>query len=896
MRVPVFAATLVFIATLTSGPAATRSQAPDAARILAPPEAGGLTWRNVGPARTGTRIVDFAVVERDPRVIYVATASSGVWKTTNAGTTWAVVFEKENTVSLGGIAVSQSDPDVVWVATGEPNMRNLRGTSRGDGVYKSIDAGRTWRHMRLADAQHLGRIVIHPTNPEVVYATVIGSLWQNDPGKNAVRGLYKTTDGGATWRKVVSAGEHAGFVDVALDPARPDTVYAAAWHRERRDWSFVNVGAEGGIYRSTDAGTTWTKLSAGLPETPVGRIGLSVCRSSPATIYAVIEGQGAGHFRSVDGGSTWTRRNQMSASSMYYGQVRCDPADPERVHVLQTELQTSTDGGTTFGDALSTRGVHVDHHALWTNPADRDHLLLGNDGGIYQSRDRGATWQFHGQMTMTQVYAIGADMREPFYYVCAGTQDNNSLCGPSATRHTDGIVNDDWYVTAGGDGFSFQIDPTDPSVVYTESQYGALVRFNPFTGERRNIRPQAPQGTTYRWNWNAPIRLSPHDPNTLYFGAQFLFRSRDQGATWETISPDLTRQVAIEPRYRISDYSTLLWIHESPRRQGWIAVGTDDGLIQITEDGGKTWAAAAALPGVPERAQIRRVLFSAHADRTMYVAASAHEEDDFNSYIFRSTDLGRTWTNIVNPPTAAVAGILPRAPVFALAEDPVRPGLLFAGTEIGVYMTLDDGARWISLKQNLPTVPVHDILIHPRERDLIIGTHGRGIWIMDSIRGLEGLTADTLAKDARVFAPRPAMQFPRFDRGRSSQGQTYFTAPNPPDGVYLDYYVNPKVTAPVTLEIFDAAGARVRGIDLGSREAIGGLRRAVWDMRGDPAPPTEPGRGDPAGRGRAGGAGAGGGRGGGRGNLSAPGTYEVRLTVGTDVQRAEVTVRSEPQR
>jgi hypothetical protein len=379
------------------------------------------------------------------------------------------------------------------------------------------------------------------------------------------------------------------------------------------------------------------------------------------------------------------------------------------------------------------------------------------------------------------------------------------------------------------------------------------------------------------------MRLSPHDPNTFYYGAQFLFRTRDQGATWDTISPDLTRQIAIDPKYRISDYSTLLWIHESPRRQGWLAVGTDDGLIQISEDGGRTWAPAAPLPGVPERAQIRRILFSAHADRTLYAAASAHEEDNFNPYIFRSTDLGRTWTDLVNPPASAAIGILPRAPVFALAEDPVRPGLLFAGTEFGVYGTIDDGQRWFSLKQNLPTVPVHDILIHPRERDLIIGTHGRGIWIMDSIRGLEGLSADVAARDAAIFEPRPAVQFPRFDRGRSAQGQSFFTAPNPPDGVYLDYYVNPKSTAPVTLEIFDAAGARVRTIDPGPRDRIAGLHRAIWDMRPDPPAPAE-GRG---------GAGRGAGGGGGRGTLTPPGTYEARLTVGTEVYRVGIRTRAE---
>jgi len=838
----------------------------------------GLAWRNVGPGGTGTRIVDFAVVERDPRVIYAATASSGVWKTTNSGTTWAPAFEREGSVSIGGISVSASNPDVVWVATGEPNMRNLRSTSWGDGVYRSKDAGITWQHMGLADAQHMGRIVIHPANPDVVYASVLGSMWHNDPAKNAVRGLWKTTDGGATWRKVLSAGSHAGIVDVALDPSRPDTIYAAAWHRERRDWSYVNVGTEGGLFRSTDAGATWTRLTTGLPAGPIGRPGISVCRSAPATIYAVIEGADGGVFRSSDGGATWTRRNGMSAASMYYGQVRCDPTDPERVHVLQTQMSTSTDGGATFHMRIPGRNVHVDHHALWINPADANHLLLGNDGGIYQSRDRGATWQFHGQMAITQFYAVAVDMREPYYYVYGGTQDNNSLGGPSATRHSDGIVNDDWHVTTGGDGFALQIDPTDPSVVYTEAQYGALVRFNPFTGERRRIQPQPPQGTRYRWNWNAPMRISPHDPRTFYYGAQFLFRTRDRGETWETISPDLTRQIEIDPKFRISDYGTLLWIDESPRRQGLIAVGTDDGLVQISENGGKTWRPTGSLPGVPERAQIRRVFFSAHDDRTLYAAASAHEDDDFRPYVLRSADLGATWTRIES-------NLPPRSPVMALVEDPVNPAVLFAGTQFGVHATTDGGARWFPLQLNLPTVPVHDLVIHPREHDLVIGTHGRGIWILDSIGGLRGLTPAALSASGAIFTPRPAMQIARWERGRSSWGDAYYAAPNPPDGAILDVYVNPRASGPVWLEVFDRSGARVRRFDLPNAR---GLHRVVWDMRAELAGAGAGRGGDPA----AGQPGRGGGAG--RGALVPPGTYDARLTVGSETFRTDVVIKPDP--
>jgi len=865
VRILLAAISLVAAAGLPPRPAAVPPQAGD------PPI--GLTWRNIGPAVTGTRIVDLAVVEKEPRIIYAATASSGVWKTTNAGTTWAPVFERERTVSLGGIAVAASNPDVVWVATGEPNMRNLRSTSWGDGVYRSTDAGRTWQHMGLADAQHMGRIVIHPGNPQIVYASVVGSMWQHDAKKNGVRGLWKTADGGETWTKVLSAGEHAGIVDVAIDPSRPDTIYAAAWHRERRDWSYVNVGAEGGIHRSTDAGATWTKLGDGLPTGPVGRIGLSVCRSRPQTVYAAIEGQGAGVFRSTDGGTTWTRRSDMSAASMYYGQVRCDPTNPDRVHVLQTQIASSSDGGATFGGTLAGRGVHVDHHALWINPADANHLVLGNDGGLYQSRDGGATWLFHGQMALTQFYAVAVDMREPFYHVYGGTQDNNSLGGPSATRHADGIVNDDWYVTTGGDGFSLQIHPNDPSIVYTESQYGSLVRFNPFTGERRRIQPTAPQGTSYRWNWNAPIRLSPHDPGTLYFGAQFLFRSRDRGETWETISPDLTRSIPIDQRFRISDYGTLHWIHESPRRAGVIAVGTDDGLIQLSEDHGKTWRRAAAIPGVPERAQIRRVLLSAHDANTVYAAAAAHEDDDFRPYVAKSTDLGRTWRRIESDLPA-------RSPVMSLVEDPVNPQLLFAGTQFGVFATLDGGAHWMPLQLNLPTVAVHDMVIHPRDHDLVIGTHGRGIWILDSIVGLRGLTPQLMTAGSALFTPRPAYHLTRFDRGRSSLGQAYYTAPNPPDGVYLDYFVSRAAAGAATLEIFDGAGNRVRRLTL---PEAAGLQRVIWDMRADPPQGTPP----PAGRGR-------GGAGGGRGSLAAPGTYEARLTIGGTTHRAAVVVLPDP--
>lgn len=865
MRVSAAICALIVIALAPAGGASQSSPAPVPI---------GLSWRNIGPAGTGTRIVDFAVVERSPHIVYAATASSGVWKTVNAGTTWQPLFQHEASISIGGIAVAPSNPDIVWVATGEPNMRNLRSTAWGSGVYKSVDGGQTWRQMGLPDSRHMGRVVIHPANPDIVYVTVVGSMWQNDQSKNAVRGLYKTTDGGVTWRKTLSAGDNAGIVDLVMDPANPSVLYAAAWHRERRDWSYINVGAQSGLFKSTDAGETWTRLTTGLPTTPTGRPGVAVCRSRPSTVYAVVEGADGGVYRSTDAGLTWTRRNTMSASSMYYGQVRCDPNDPERVVVLQTQMAISTDGGATFTQDIPGRSVHVDHHALWINPADSRHQWLGNDGGIYQTHDRGATWRFHGQLAATQFYAVAVDMREPFYHVCGGTQDNNSLCGPSATRHSDGIVNTDWYVTTGGDGFALQIDPTDPSIVYTEAQYGALVRFNPFTGERRRIQPQAPQGQRYRWNWNAPMRISPHDPKTFYYGAQFLFRTRDGGASWDTLSSDLTRQVQIDERYRISDYGTLLWIDESPRRRGWLAVGTDDGLIQISEDGGAAWRQAAAIPGVPERAQIRRVFHSAHDDRTLYAAALAHEDNDFRPFVARSTDHGRTWTRID-------ATLPPASPVLSLVEDPVNPRLLFAGTMFGIYMSTDGGARWSSMALNLPTTAVHDMVIHPREGDLVIGTHGRGIWILDSLAGLRGLTPDVVGGPGALLGARPGTLLTRFDRGRNAYGDDFFTAPNPVEGVYLDVYLNPASIAPATLDIADGTGQVIRRLEV---PAARGLQRIVWDMRRD---------GDPAAAAPERGAG-GRGRGGAQRPLVEPGTYEARFTVGGVTTRLPVVVRPDP--
>ena len=850
-----------------AGAAAPASRPPQAD----PPPFAALRWRNIGPAVTGTRIVDFAVVERDPRTIYAATAGSGVWKTANGGVTWAPVFEKEATVALGGIAVSQSHPDIVWVGTGEPNARNLRSAGWGDGVYKSTDAGATWTNMGLPLSQHIGRIVIHPANPDIVWVSVVGSMWGNDEAKNEARGLFRTLDGGRSWTKVLSAGRQAGIVEVAMDPRDPDVLYAAAWQRERRDFSFMGTGPYGGIFRTVDGGDSWRKLGPGLPAGEVGRIGITICRGRPDVVYAVIEGPEGGVFRSEDAGSTWERRAAQPTTSMYYGQIRCDPNDADRVHVLQTSIHLSTDGGRTFTTYMPGRGVHVDHHALWIDPSDSEHLVLGNDGGIYISRDRGESWAHMSHLPTTQFYTVAVDMRAPFYHVYGGTQDNNSLGGPVATRNSDGIVNDDWYMTVGGDGFVVAIDPVDPSVVYTESQYGGIVRFDTRTGERKSIQPRdPPPGQAWRWNWTAPILISPHDPHTVYFGAQVLFRSADRGDTWRVTSPDLTRGIAIEPRYRISDYGTIRTIAESPLRAGLLGVGTDDGLVQISRDGGRTWTRIERLPGVPERAQVTRLILSAHDERTVYAALSAHEEDDFRPFVVMSPDLGATWTSL--------SGNLPaRGQVRSLAEHPRTPGLLFAGTETGIFTSRADG-RWVSLKNNLPTVAVHDIAVHPRENDLVIGTHGRGFWILDDVAALEEYRLDAPPADAALFRTRPALQLNRFNRGRSSLGQMFFAAPNPPDGALLSYFLNPRAAAaPVTLEIVDGEGRVVRRLEVPQGLAGAGLQRVVWDLSYDAAFTPPPGAaGQPV-----------------RGPWVLPGEYQARLTAGGVTRTQPVRVRAD---
>ncbi len=921
--------------TLASAHLPVRQDA--AARVVTSADVAHLEWRNIGPGGVGGRIVDFAVEPANTDVIYVGTAYSGAWKSLNGGITWEPVFEKENRAAVGGIAVAPSNPNVVWIGTGEASGRNLVSTSWGDGVYKSEDGGKSWTNVGLPLSQQIGRVRIHPDDENIVYVPVVGSLWHNSEAHNDARGLWRTTDGAETWEKILSAGVDAGIVDLDLDPRDPDLMYAAAWQRERVDWSWLPTGNDGGLFRSRNGGDTWEQLVNGLPLTDVGRVGVSICRSDPDTVYTIFEGPEGGVFRSDDRGASWERRSAQVRGSQYYAQIRCDPNDPDTVYVPQTQFLVSHDGGETFDNEMAGKPVHVDHHALWIDPANSNHLVLGNDGGIYLSRDRGDTWRFV-HLPITQYYEIGVGMQEPFYYVCGGTQDNNSHCGPSATRNTDGIVDDDWYVTTGGDGFYAQTDPTDPTIVYSESQNGGLIRLDTETGERKRIKPVDPQDLRvlatedessgeqgdpappeteqideFRWNWSAPLLISRWDPATIYFGAQTVLRSPNRGDTWKIISPDLTRALVYDNP--MNDFGTIRVIAESPLREGLMAVGTDDGLVQITEDGGTTWSITEAMPGVPEMALVRRIVLSAHDAETIYVASSFHEYNDFTPYVMKSSDLGRSWEPITS-------NLPDGSPVRAFAEHPRNSNLLFVGTEHGVWATIDGGGNWISIKNNLPTVAVHDMLVHPRDNDLVIGTHGRGIWILDNINVLEGLSNEVLAEPAHLFAARPATQFRRFNRGRGNRGTTYFTAPNPPDGVMIDYWVAPDAVAdsasegarvegggpegsrgggrsersdsaaskPVELTIHDGSGRRIRRLQVPQGPGGAGLRRIIWDMRYDPTWVAPAGQGD----GRGGGGRGGGGQGTVQSPWVMPGPYEARLTVGDTVSTASIEIAGDP--
>jgi photosystem II stability/assembly factor-like uncharacterized protein len=752
-----------------------------------------LEFREIGPAVMGGRIDDFGVVESNPNIVYAGTASGGVWKTTNNGTTWEPVFDKEGVSTIGDIAIAPSDPAVVWVGTGEPN--NRQSSSWGDGIYKSLDAGKTWQNMGLKATLHIGRIVIHPKNPDVVYAAALGHLW----GANPERGVYKTTDGGKTWNQVLKINADTGVSDIAMDPESPDTLYAAAYERRRTPFGFNGGGPDGGIYKTVDGGATWKKLTKGLPYEnggDVGRIGLDIYRKDSNIVYAIVQHEKGGTYRSEDKGETWKKMGDTNPRPSYYSQIRIDPNNDLRIWELGASMFYSEDGGKTFL-TQRVRSIHGDFHAMWIDPADSNHVITGCDGGIHWSYDSGRTWDFMNIIAIGQFYEVGLDNEKPFK-ICGGLQDNGSWCGPSNSLTRDGIINGDWTLMPGGDGFYARIDYAEPWIVYTESQDGHISRRDEHTGQQREIMPEAKAGEPhYRFQWNSPMELSAHDHATIYYGGNYLFKSTDHGDSWTRLGGDLTTGAdrnklqifgktpdknTLSRHDGVEEYPTITTVSESPLTANVLWVGTDDGNLQVSRDGGKTWKNVASRTGVPKGTYVTRVVASKYGEGAAFVTFDGHRTDDYNIYLFETSDYGENWKAIRNgiPDSAGT--------LHVMREHPRNPNLLFAGTEFGLWVSWDHGGNWTALKNNFPTVPVDDIEIQAQQNDMVLATHGRSIWIFDDLTPIERFDSGVANSDLTFFAPRTATLFDLRER-RWSAGQKMFTGKNPPYGAILNYYL-----------------------------------------------------------------------------------------------------------
>ena len=811
-----------------------------------PPEAAAiqsLKWRAIGPANPGGRVTDIAGIPGDPFTFYVAGADGGLIKTTNGGTTWKELFTDQPVYSIGAIALAPSDSNVIWVGTGEGNVRNT--ASFGNGVYRSTDAGETWKYLGLPDSERIARIKVDPRNPDVAYVAALGHMF----GPNEERGLFRTTDGGKTWKKALYVNPDTGCSDVDIDPENPRIVYAGMYTYRRKPWRFDSGGGATALYKSSDGGDTWKKLTNGLPKGAIDRIGMSVARSQPQTVYMITESKTEGVlFRSDDRGETWRMVHNdptINFRPFYYSDIRVDPNDPNRIYSLGGGLSMSRDGGKTF-QRIATN-VHGDHQALWIDPLNSRRVLNGSDGGYQTSYDGGETFEIINNVVFAQFYHIALDMQTP-YYVCGGLQDNGNWCGPSRTLFTEGIRKDDWFTVSGGDGFFAVPDPSAPHMVYSDSQGGSISVTDTRSGATRSIHPypveigssgNAVSGYKYRFNWDPPIALSPHNPKTVYFGGNVIFKSTNYGQSWEVISPDLTTNdkskqqssggEVVTDNTAAEFHSTVLTIAESPATAGVLWAGTDDGNVQVTRDGGKNWTNVIDnIVGVPGNSWVPNIETSHFDAGTAYVAFDRHRDDDFTPYIFKTTDYGKTWKSI--------KGNLPgKDYVHIIREDPKTRNLLYAGTELGIYASWDGGARWISIRNNVPPVAVRDIRIHPRDNDIVIGTHGRGAFILDNATPVQKL-AEAMAGDATLFDVRPATRSQMWGKD-ASLGSKTFVAENPEPGASIDYYLKSDSKEPVTITISDKAGKPIR--TLRNVPGKAGINRTTWDLRYDG--PRQPG-------------------------------------------------------
>jgi photosystem II stability/assembly factor-like uncharacterized protein len=750
----------------------------------------GLKWRSIGPAFASGRIADFAVNPKNKSEWFVAVASGHVWKTVNNGTTFEPVFDNYGAYSTSCVVYDPNNTSVVWVGTGENNHQ--RSLGYGNGVYKSSDGGKSFKNMGLKESRQIGKILIDPRNSDVVFVAAEGSVW----GPGGDRGLYKTADGGKNWKKVLDISENTGVNNVLLDPRNPDVMYASSEQRRRHVFTKIGGGPETAIYKSTNGGESWDKLSSGLPSVDMGGIGLAISPVNPDVIYAIIEAaeDGGGFYRSSDRGASWQKMSGHVAQGQYYNEIYCDPKNVDKVYSLETVSQVTEDGGKTWR-SIGNNKRHVDDHAMWIDPDDTKHFFIGSDGGAYETFDGGSNFVFKSNLAVTQFYRVQVDNSFPFYYVYGGTQDNNSMGGPSRNISNSGVVSDEWFVTNGGDGFWSQIDQEDPNIVYAESQYGGMVRYDRKSQEAIDIRPEPQKGeNSFRWNWNTPLLLSNHSHTRLYCAANKVFRSDDRGNSWKAISEDLTSQIdrnkwpvmgkywpssAVAKDISTSLYGTIVSFEESPLNENLLFAGTDDGLIRVTEDGGKNWSKISSFPSVPENTYVSDIMASKFDENIVFAAFDNILRDDFKPYIFKSADKGKTWTSI--------SGNLPaNGTVHTLQQDFINPDLLFAGTEFGFFFSTDGGKIWVQLKSGMPDIQVRDIAIQKRENDLVIATFGRGFYILDDYSPLRTFNKELLEKDGYLFPVKDALMYIQTDN-KYGQGSTYYSAKNPDFGAIFTY-------------------------------------------------------------------------------------------------------------
>ena len=885
--------------------AAENTAAPQGKEVSEPNQFGSLRWRSIGPALMSGRIADLAVNPKNHSEYYVAVASGHVWKTENAGNTFEPVFDNYGSYSIGCLALDPNNHHVLWVGTGENNHQRALGY--GDGVYKSIDGGKSFQHMGLKDSRQIGKIVIDPRNSNIVFVAAEGSVW----GPGGERGLYKSVDGGKTWKKTLNISENTGVNNIVYDPRNPDVMYATSEQRRRHVHTKVGGGPESAVYKSYDAGETWEKIMRGLPSVDIGGMGIDISPVNPDVLYIIMEaaeGQG-GFFRSTNRGATWEKMSTHTEAGQYYNEITCDPVNVDKVYSMETVSQVTTDAGRTWS-AIGNNQRHVDDHAIWVDPTDTEHFMIGGDGGLYETFDAGKNWFFKRNLSVTQFYRVATDNSFPFYWVYGGTQDNNSLGGPSRSLRSSGTINTDWLVTNGGDGFWSAIDPENPNIVYAESQYGGMVRYDKQSGEAISIRPEPRKGElTYKWNWNAPLFISPHKASRIYTAANKVFRSDDRGDHWDVISEDLTAQIdrntwpvmgkfwsmdAVAKDRSTSLYGEIVSMTESPVKENLLYVGTDDGLIQVSEDA-KTWRKVSEFPGIPANTYVSDICASKFDENVVFASFDNILRDDFKPYILKSVDKGKTWVSIANNLPA-------NGTVHSIEQDFVNPDLLFVGTEFGCFYSNDGGQKWFAMKNGLPTIPVRDITIQKRENDLVIATFGRGFYILDDYSPLRFGSKEIFEKPAHIFPIKDALMYMPGGGTSPESGSDGFRAPNPEYGATFTYYIKdvPKTLKSIRKEkeralskdnkpipvpsdeelkaeeqetppyliftITDEAGNVVRKIN---RSASKGVQRINWDLRYQSfSPASIQGKFNPvqgaAGRG---------------GNLAMPGKYKVAISM-----------------